>query len=138
MNPIIKSILAVVLGWLVGSILNMGLIQAGHVLIPIEGLDPNDMNALAKAMPKLSSKHFIFPVLAHALGTLVGAFLAGWIATSHKMRFSLGIGVLFLLGGVMVSFMLPAPGWFIAADIILAYIPMAWIGGLIALKIKKQ
>ena len=48
MNPIIKSILAVVLGWLVGSILNMGLIQAGHVLIPIEGLDPNDMNALAK------------------------------------------------------------------------------------------
>ena len=137
MNPIIKNIFAIVLGWLVGSIVNMGLIQAGHTIIPIEGLDPNDMGALAKVMPALSSKYFIFPFLAHALGTLVGALLSGWIAASHKMGFSLSIGVLFLLGGVAVSFMLPAPIWFIAADIILAYIPMAWIGGLIALKIKK-
>ena len=116
----------------------MGLIQAGHTMIPIQGLDPNDMNALAKVMPTLSSKHFIFPFLAHALGTLSGALLAGWIAASHKMKFSLAIGVLFLLGGIAVSFMLPAPGWFIATDIILAYIPMAWIGGFIAQKTRKQ
>ena len=89
MNPIIKNIFAIVLGWLVGSIVNMGLIQAGHTIIPIEGLDPNDMGELAKVMPTLSSKYFIFPFLAHALGTLVGALLSGWIAASHKMGFSL-------------------------------------------------
>lgn len=113
----------------------MGLVETGHTLIPIEGLDPNDMNALAKAMPTLSAKYFIFPFLAHALGTLLGAIVAGWIAASHKMKFSLAIGVLFLLGGIVVSFMLPAPIWFIACDIIIAYIPMAFIGGKIAKKI---
>ena len=61
MNPIIKNILAVVLGWFAGSIINMGLIQAGNTIFPIEGIDPNDMEALAAVMPTLPSEHFIFP-----------------------------------------------------------------------------
>jgi len=132
MNPIIKNILAVIIGWLVGSAVNMGLIQIGHTLIPIEGVDTNDMEALAAVMPTLGFEYFIFPFLAHALGTLVGAVIAGWIAASHKMKFSLGIGGLFLIGGIMVNFMLPGPTWFAVIDIVLAYIPMAWIGGKIA------
>ena len=138
MTPTVKNIIAIVCGWFIGSLVNMGLIEAGHTLIPIEGLDPNNMKALAKVMPTLSAKFFIFPFLAHALGTLVGAIFAGWIATSHKMKFSLAIGVLFLLGGIVISFMLPAPIWFIACDIIIAYIPMAFIGGKIAKKISEQ
>jgi hypothetical protein len=134
----VRNILAIIIGWFIGSAVNMGLIETGHTLIPIEGLDPNDMKALAKVMPTLSAKFFIFPFLAHALGTLVGAIVAGWIATSHKMKFSLAIGVLFLLGGIVISFMLPAPIWFIACDIIIAYIPMAFIGGKIAKKISEQ
>ena len=39
-----------------------GLIETGHTLIPIEGLDPNDMKALAKVMPTLSAK-FSFSLL---------------------------------------------------------------------------
>ena len=135
MKTIVRNILAIIIGWFIGSAINMGLIEAGHTLNPIEGLDPNDMKALAKVMPTLSAKYFIFPFLAHALGTLIGAIVAGWIAASHKMKFSLAIGVLFLLGGIAVSFMLPAPIWFIACDIIIAYIPMAFIGGKIAKKI---
>ena len=37
------------------------------------------------------------------------------------------IGAFFLLGGVAASFMIPAPGWFIALDLLAAYIPMAWL-----------
>jgi len=132
MNPLIKNILAVVLGWLGGSIINMGLIKIGHVLIPIEGVDPNDMNAMVEALPTLGFKYFIFPFLAHALGTLIGAMIAGLMAANHKMRFALGIGVLFLIGGIIVNYMLPGPTWFAVTDILLAYIPMAWIGGKIA------
>ncbi len=135
MKTVVRNILAIIIGWFIGSAINMGLIEAGHTLIPIEGLDPNDMNALAKVMPTLSAKYFIFPFLAHALGTLIGAIVAGWIAASHKVRFSLAIGALFLFGGIAVSFMLPAPIWFIACDIIIAYIPMAFIGGMIAKQI---
>lgn len=132
MKPIVRNILAVVAGWLIGSIINMGLIQTGHSLLPIEGIDPNDMDALAEIMPTLESKYFIFPFLAHALGTFVGALVAGLVAATHKMRFSLTIGFLFLLGGIMVNYMLPGPTWFAVVDILLAYIPMAWLGGKIA------
>ena len=134
MNPVLKNILAVIVGWIGGSIVNMTLVKIGHKLIPIEGIDPNSMTELAAVMPTLEFKYFIFPFLAHALGTLVGAIIAGLLAVSHKMKFSLGIGILFLIGGIMVNYMLPGPTWFAATDILIAYIPMAWLGGKIAIK----
>ena len=67
MNPIIKNILALIVGWLGGSVINMGLINTGHKVFPIEGVDLNDMSSLAAVMPTLDFKYFIFPFLAHAL-----------------------------------------------------------------------
>ncbi len=138
MNPIIRNILAVIAGWFCGSIINMGLIQLGHVLFPIEGLDPENMESLAEIMPGLDFQYFIFPFLAHALGTLIGAFIAGIIAANHKMKFALAIGVLFLIGGIYMSYLISGPIWFSILDIALAYIPMAWLGGKIALGFSKK
>jgi len=135
MNPILKNILAVIAGWIGGSMVNMGLVNAGYAVFPIEGLDPSNMEAFAEILPTLESKYFIFPFLAHALGTLVGAAIAGKIAASHQMKISLSVGLLFLLGGIMVNYLLPGPTWFAVADILIAYIPMAWIGGKIAEKL---
>jgi len=135
MNPLIKNILAVIVGWLGGSVINMGLIKMGHMLMPIAGVDPNDMEALAAVMPSLEPKFFLFPFLAHALGTLVGAAIAGLIATKHKMKFALAIGALFLIGGILVNYLIPGPIWFTVSDLLIAYIPMAWLGGKIALKL---
>lgn len=117
--------------------MNMALIQAGHQCFPVHGIDVNDMDALAEAMPTLDLVYFIFPFLAHALGTFTGATLSGWIATKHKMKFALSIGALFLLGGITINFMLPGPTWFTIVDIVIAYIPMAWLGGKIALTISQ-
>lgn len=138
MNPVFKNISAVILGWLGGSIINMALIQTGYNIFPISGIDHNDMNALAEVMPTLGFEYFIFPFLAHALGTLVGAIIAGLVAANHKMKFALAIGGLFLLGGIIVNYMLPGPTWFAVADIVLAYIPMAWIGGKIGIKLSRK
>lgn len=133
MNPILKNILAIIIGWLFGSFVNMGFIQIGHLLFPITGIDTNDINAYATVMPTLDFQYFIFPFLAHALGTFTGAIVAGIIATNNRMKFSLGIGTLFLLGGIAVNYMLPGPIWFTITDIFIAYIPMAWLGGKIAI-----
>jgi hypothetical protein len=35
MNPILKNILAIVIGWISGSVINMGLIQTGSTVFPI-------------------------------------------------------------------------------------------------------
>tara|TARA_R110000868_G_scaffold314046_2_gene575026 strand:- start:183 stop:602 length:420 start_codon:yes stop_codon:yes gene_type:complete len=135
MNPIVRNVLAVIVGWFGGSIVNMSLIKAGQSVFPFDGIDPNDMEALAEIMPTLDAEYFVFPFLAHAVGTLVGALIAGLIAANHKMKFSLSIGGLFLIGGIMINYMLPGPIWFAVLDIVVAYIPMAWIGGTLALKL---
>jgi len=138
MNPVIRNILAVVFGWLGGSVVNMGLIKLGHKLFPIAGIDPNDMNALVDVMPTLEFQYFIFPFLAHALGTFSGATIAGLMAASYNMKFALGIGGLFLLGGIIVNYMIPGPIWFAVTDIVIAYIPMAWLGGKLAGNISRK
>lgn len=128
MNPILRNVLAVILGWLGGSIINMGLVMVGHAVFPIDGIDPNDLEALAKVTPTLTGEYFIFPFLAHALGTLAGAIIAGLIAATHKKMFALSIGGVFLLGGIAASVMIPAPTWFVVVDLALAYLPMGWLG----------
>ena len=135
---ILRNVLAVLLGFAVGNVVNMLLVQSGYLIYPLKGVDMNDMTTLVEVIPTLSAKYFIFPFLAHAFGTLVGAIIAGLIAANHKMKFSLSIGGLFLVGGILINFMLPGPTWFAILDIIVAYIPMAWLGGKIALKFSKN
>ena len=62
MNPLIRNIIAVVIGWLIGSVINMGLITIGHGFYPIPGIDPNDMEALAAIMPTLVKSYKNFQV----------------------------------------------------------------------------
>ena len=114
-------------GWLLGSVINMGLVQLGHLVFPLEGIDPNNMQSLADVLPTLGFQYFIFPFLAHAIGTFIGALLAGSMARSHKRIVCMLIGLLFFVGGVMVNTMLSGPKWFTIMDLVLAYFPMAWL-----------
>jgi len=132
-KPIIKNILAVITGLVLGSAVNMGLIMiSGSVIPPPEGVDVTDMESLKSSMHLFEPKHFIFPFLAHALGAFTGAFLAALIAANHKMKFALGIGAFFLIGGISGIFILPSPTWFSALELLGAYLPMGWLGGKLA------
>ena len=94
----LRNILAVVLGIVVGSAVNMGLILiSSSIIAPPEGADMTTMEGLLEAMPMMEPKHFIMPFLAHALGTLVGAVVAGLISATHKKKFAMAIGVFFLI-----------------------------------------
>lgn len=44
----------------------------------------------------------------------------------------MGIGVVFLLGGISMVVMVPALTWFNILDLTCAYIPMAWLGAKMA------
>jgi uncharacterized membrane protein YqgA involved in biofilm formation len=130
MSSTLRNVLAVVAGVVVGGAVNMALISVSGSVIPLpEGVDPADMESLKANIDRFEPRHFLMPFLAHALGTLVGAFLAARLAASRRTALALGVGVFFLLGGVANAFLLPTPGWFLAADLLLAYLPMAWIGG---------
>ena len=129
MNPIIKNIIAVIAGFILGSIINMSLITVSGSIIPApNGADVTTLEGLKATIHLFEPKHFLFPFLAHALGTLGGAFLAAKIAATHKLIFAMSIGFLFLVGGVANILMLPSPLWFTLVDLIGAYLPMAFAG----------
>ena len=134
MSPIAKNIVAVIVGIVVGVIVNMGIVlMSGSIIPPPEGADVTTVEGLKAAMHLFEAKHFIMPFLAHALGTLVGAFAAAKIAANRKFIFAMLIGLFFLVGGIVNSIQLPAPSWFVATDLILAYLPMAWLGAKLAM-----
>jgi len=135
MNPIVRNILAVVAGLVVGGAVNMAIIMiSGSIIPPPEGVDNTTMEGLKAGMHLFQPKHFILPFLAHALGTFVGALLAAIIAATHKMKFALSIGIFFLVGGIANVIMLPSPVWFTVLDLAGAYIPMGFLAGKLVMK----
>ncbi len=135
MNPTLKNILAVIAGVIIGGGLNMLIILISpSVIPPPEGANLTTMEGLQASMHLMEPKHFIMPFLAHALGALAGAFVTAKIAANYKMRFALGISAWFLLGGIINVVMLPSPLWFTILDLAGAYLPMGYLGGLLAEK----
>ncbi len=139
MPSLLRNILAVVVGLVIGGVVNMALITLSPSLIPPPaGVDVNDAESLAKGIHLFGPRHFIMPFLAHALGTLVGAIVAYLIAATYRLQMAYLIGLVFLCGGVAASFMIPAPAWFIALDLVAAYLPMAWLGVQIGSRIRQE
>ena len=139
MNPIVQNILAVIAGVVIGGVVNMGIVMLGPSIIPPpEGVDTTTMEGLQAGIHLFEPKHFISPFLAHALGALVGAFVAAKIAVSRKMQIALILGAFFLVGGIMAVSMLPAPMWYNVVDLVFAYIPMAYLGGKFAIRSSKN
>ncbi len=133
MKNIAWNITAVIVGFIVGSCVNMSLIQIGPLVIPPpEGTDVTTPEGIKAAIASFSPRHFVFPFLAHALGTLVGAFVAAKIAASDGLEKALTIGCFFLLGGITIISMIGGPLWYNATDLLLAYIPMAYLGAVLA------
>jgi hypothetical protein len=129
MPKLLRNVLALLAGIAIGGGVNMALITVSPWLIPPPaGVDISSPEGLARAMQFFEPRHFVMPFWAHALGTLAGALAAYLIAASYKTQLAYVIGAFFLCGGVAASFMIPAPTWFIALDLLAAYIPMAWLG----------
>lgn len=137
MNPILRNILAFVVSLFLGAMVNGFIISiSGSIIPPPKGVDIKTVEGLEAGIHLFETKHFIFPFLAHALGTFVAASLVSIFAASHKMKLALVIGLIFLVGGTMMVMMLPAPMWYNVVDLTLAYIPMAYLGGKLFAKKK--
>lgn len=137
MPKLLRNVLAIVAGVVIGGLVNGMLVTISPAIIPPPaGVDVHNAESLAKAMPLFEPRHFLMPFLAHALGTLAGALAAYLIAASHKARMAFVIGVFYLFGGVAACFMIPAPSWFMALDLVVAYLPMAWLGGWIGARLQ--
>jgi hypothetical protein len=132
MPAVVQNILAFVLGIVLGSVVNMALITVSPLVVPPPaGVDTSDPESLAANIDRFEPKHFVFPLAAHALGTFAGALVAFVTAKSYRRVLAYAVSLLSLAGGIAMAAMLPAPLWFEALDLVVAYIPMAWLATLV-------
>lgn len=137
MGNIAKNLIGLVVGLFLGSLANILLVNIGPSIIPLpEGADVSTMEGLRESMALFTPANFVFPFLGHAVGTFAGAFLAAKIAATHQMKFALGIGAIFLVGGVFMVKQIGGPIGFIVIDLTFAYIPMGYLGGFLATRKK--
>jgi hypothetical protein len=126
---IFKGFLAIIAGIVAGSLINAGIILLSGIIVGTpEGMNLFDAETVKAHADKLTTGNYFGTLLAHQLGTIAGAFVAAKIAPVRKMIFSVAIGIWFLLGGIYACTLIPAPIWFIIADVAL-YFPAALFGG---------
>lgn len=130
---------AVISGLAIGAVINFGLIMVGMSMYPLpEGIDGSDMEAVREAMKHMAPESFVFPLLGHGLGTLVGALVTAFLAKTRQTRLAMAIGIAFLIGGILMIMNCGGPLWFVVTDLALAYLPMAALGAFVAGKIRRD
>ena len=133
MPPIIRNILSVIAGIAIGSAVNMFIVLiSGKFIPPPAGADVTTIEGLKASLHLFQPQHFLFPFLAHAVGTLAGALIAVKLTVGSRLRAAIIISLVFLAGGISNAVMLPAPLWFIVVDLVGAYLPMAYLALVIS------
>ncbi|MEQ9411411.1 MAG: hypothetical protein RIK87_27095 [Fuerstiella sp.] len=133
MKSVLKNTLIVLVGVVAGSFVNMTIVNVGPFVIPLpEGADVSTMEGVRESMKLFTPVNFICPLLAHALGTLVGAFVAARLSSDHPFGCAMGVSLFFLAGGIAAVSMIGGPVWFIVSDLVLAYLPMGWLAAILA------
>ncbi len=125
----LRNVLAVLGGFVVGCALNMALIQLNmHVFFPMPaGMDMNDpeqFNAYLATLPTLA---FVVVLIAHLGQSFVGGWVAARLGTSRPMLLAMIVGVLSLAGGIAAMMMFKGPDWMVVE--LPLYLVVAWFAG---------
>ena len=123
MPPIVRSILAVVAGFVLIVVLSFG---ADFVL----------RTAAPQAFGPAGNTHdpaMLVAVMGYVLLFVVlGSFVTGWLAPARPLRHALILGVLGLLLTLIptVMFWRDTPAWY-HFGVLVAILPAAWLGGTV-------
>lgn len=115
----IRSIIAILVGLVVGGLLVFGVESIGQLIYPLpEGIDLTDPEAMKTFAENAPVSAKLIVLLAWFVGPLGGGWLAAWIAQRSPLTHALIIGVFFLLADIFNMISIPSPIWF-------------WVGGIV-------
>lgn len=125
----VRNVLAVMGGLVLGMALNMALIQFNmNVLFPMpEDLDMNDTEKLNAFLAGLPAMAFILVMVAHVGQSFVGGWFAARFGASRPMLLAMIIGVFSLAGGIAAMMMITGPPWMVIE--LPLYLIVAWLAG---------
>ncbi|HET6604374.1 MAG TPA: hypothetical protein VFG21_09195 [Xanthomonadaceae bacterium] len=126
-----RSILAVLAGVVAAGVTVFLLEAASHIVFqPPAGIDPGDPERLAEWMEQVPFGALVSVLIAWAVGTCLGGFVAARIARRAPVRHAVVVGVIELALGAMTVALIPHPLWFTIVGLA-CFVPMAALGGLL-------
>lgn len=126
-----RSVLAVLAGLAV-MVVMVALVEViGHAVFPFplpEGLDPKDPATIAAVLPNMPTGALLFPLLAYAAGSFLGAGTATAISRGHKRGAAIVVGSAMLVLVAANFAMLPVhPTWMVITGVLVP-LPFALLG----------
>ncbi|MDR3023221.1 hypothetical protein [Chryseobacterium sp.] len=132
----LRRILAVVVGLIVGSICITVVEKIGHYLYPPPTeAAAGDMEALKVYINDAPFMALFIIILAYALAAVVSGFTASKISNNGKPAAAVICGIIFLLMTIYMMVSLPTPIWFWILGVLVW--GLVFIGHKLALKTKK-
>lgn len=119
MSPVVRTIVAVVVGTVVAFVLVAGIETIGErVYPPPAGMDFSKPDQLATYIQRLPGGALAFVLAAWIVATFVGGLVAGWIDRSRAVLAAAIVGALVLAATVLNFVLIPHPAWMIAAGVL--------------------
>ena len=135
MRSVLRSVFAVVAGFVVATIVMMAVESAnGRLLYPELGKlasGMTDREAIRNLLASAPVGAFLVVAFGWALGSFAGGCTAAWIAGRSPVAHALGVGGLLILAGVANNLMIPPPLWFWIVGLVVL-LPAAYAGARLA------
>ena len=130
----LRSILAVLAGFLVMGITVAAVQWLGHSIFPPPpGIDPTDHDAMVALISNMPVMALAFVLIAYAFGTFLGAYTAATISLAHKRGVALVIATLMLALIALNFSMIPHPVWMVVLGVLIPF-PFALVAWKLALR----
>ena len=128
MNPVVRSILAVILGLLVAFVV-IALVQMIGIRVypPPAGMDPTNPESIKAAMAQIPLAALLFVLLSYAAGSVVGGWVSARFAPKAKMTHAIIVAALLFCAGLMNLMTIPHPMWFAVTSSAIYWLG-AWSG----------
>lgn len=109
----VRRILAVIAGIVVGSIGIWLMERLGHSLYPFPaGMKLDDIEGFKAYVDNLPFMGKFIVILGYALGALLSGFVATKVANNNKPTAAMICGIIFLFFTIYNMVLLPTPAWF--------------------------
>ena len=131
---IIKRVLAVFVGIMVGGLAVWAVEMLGHYFYPPPAnFDFSDKFALEAFITNAPFGSKLFIILGYALGSFVGGLITELIAQGKTLATPLITGTFLMIAGIINMTDIPHPLW-MAITCIAVFIPFAYLGAIVVRK----
>lgn len=133
----IKNVLYVLSGVMIGGAVIYLVESIGHKIYTLpENFDWTDPEVIESHIASLPIGAFVVVLLAYILGSFAGGFMAA-VYKNSGLPNVIAVGIVLLLLGLLNMLMIQHPTWFLVVSLMI-YVPSAYLGGRLGLKIAKS